>query len=172
MKTLSNLFIYLILFSFLSLTTYAQEKISLSTKKVEGKYQIDVPDILKEMNDLNDRASLSYGVYGEELYLIVLDFDDDVESTTIEEFYNTAVEELSGSITKANAETPTKKKKRKMEAMTGKLTGLFNNLGICYFIHIVKTKEKLYEIVAWTTLENIEKYSPTVEKVFASFKEL
>jgi len=176
MKNLNNLFIHLVLFSFFSITTYAQEKISLSTKKVDGKYQIDVPSILEEMNELNELASLSYGNGEEELYMIVIDFDKDdlgdIANLGVDEFYQLLVDDLSGSIQDTKVEDPAEIRSENMEVRRGIVTRVFNeNLDIYYYMNVVETEKTVYQMAIWTLEENATKYRPTMDKVFDSFKE-
>jgi len=176
MKFLNRSLAVLILFSFF-LTSCGSQEITLSPKKVDGKYQIDVPDMLEEMKDLNELASLSYGKGGEELYMIVIDFDKDdlgdIASVGIDEFYQMAVDDLSGSIQEANVEDPSEKKSEKMKVRRGIITGIFNgDIDIYYCVNVVKTDKAVYQMVMWTIEENAEKYRPVMDKAFDSFKEL
>jgi len=149
----------------------------LITKEVEGAYEIGVPEMLEEMKDLNDLASLSYGKAGEELYMIVIDFKKedlgDIADTEVDEFYQMAVDDLSGSIKDANIEDPAEIKSKDFEQRRGVITGLFNqSLDIYYCVNVVKTDKAVYQMVMWTLGENAEKYRPLMDKAFDSFKEL
>jgi len=148
-----------------------EPKFELITKKVEGIYEIGVPDFMEEMPNLNKRASLQYGSDNKQLFLVVIHWDkeEDGISEDIDEYYKIAVEELSGAIEEATSEDPAEITSKGMQLRRGTLSGYFNDIPIVYYINVVETEGFLYEMVMWTAQEDMEEFQPLMDAVYESF---
>jgi hypothetical protein len=157
------------------------------TVKIKGKYQMSIPNYMKQTNQLNDEASLQYNNLFKETYVIVIDEDkeqfisaikeaemDDATISTIESYRNIQMELLTGNIDVSNENYSEKKTINGMNSeqvtFVGKISGVDDE--IAYILTFIEGENDLYMIMDWTLNKYSKKYTNTFLKIADSFKEL
>ena len=168
---------------FIALTFIAcdDSNASFQTIDVDGKFSIDVPDYMVELDLENPDASFQYGNEMKEHYAMVitethselkeygLEFD-------IESYANLALDYLEMSISNPQV-IPTSDHVQTingMEALGYKIRGLFpeNNLEIFYYAMFYKSDEAFYYVTTWTLADREERFIDNMEKIVQSIKEI
>jgi len=150
---------------------------------VDELYKLSVPKYMKEMNNLNEEASLQYANIYKEAYTIVIhenkqDFIDSFKE------YDEYKEELSVIENYSQAQTNFFKESANikeiepyglteingLDARQTKMKGNVEGQDITYIIGYVEGEDNLYMIMSWTLLDRLARFENTFEAINSSFK--
>jgi len=168
-------------FLFISLLIFAvscTKETVFNTVKVNEKYTISIPDYLKPCTDLHKDASLQYQNTEKEIYIMVLDerkkmmADYDLDYDLDLYYKNIASQAFIESIKDGKISIPGRQEIDGKKALVTDITGNINGTDVFYKMGIVETPYAFYQILAWTRMENKEKYLADMVKIIESFKEL
>tara|TARA_B100001250_G_scaffold381535_1_gene373935 strand:+ start:531 stop:1091 length:561 start_codon:yes stop_codon:yes gene_type:complete len=186
MLSYKNFFFVLGFFFFTSLH-------SQSTYKYGPNYKIAVPDYMKKVSSLNEEASMQYANLFREVYFIVIndnkkEFLDVLKEVGYYEEYVSPLKQFSGSMQELYRESGAFGEMNLLDRkmfFAGDSPGemlffeskLFDqDTGITYDIFYVLAfiagEKDLYQVMAWTSVEKVDKYRKTLENIALSFIEL
>jgi len=183
----------LILFTLISCKEVLDKASKLSTEElttedfktitVQNLYKLSVPKYMKEMNNLNDEASLQYANIYKEAYAIVIheskqEFIDsfkeygeyDNELSMIDNYTNAQI-----NFFKEGADIKSVEKSDGIEMVNGAnarrviMKGNAEGIDVGYVLGFVEGEENIYMIMNWTLLDRFSKYENTFEMINASF---
>jgi len=150
---------------------------------IDGLYTLSVPKYMKEMNNLNEEASLQYANVFKEAYTVVIHENKDKFINTFKEFgeYNDDLSVVENySLTHQNFfnEIATVDKIipydittiNDLDAKRIKILAKVDGIDITYVISHIEGKENVYQIMSWTLPDKIGKYEDTFIKINNSFK--
>ncbi len=188
----SSLLLVFILFTSCNyLQPNKEENLSLEkdfkTVKIKGKYQMSIPNYMKQTNQLNDEASLQYNNLFKETYVIVIDESkeqfvsaikeagiNESSHSTIESYRDIQMQLLRENINISNEKISEKKTLNGMNseqvAFVGKISGVDDE--ISYILTFIEGENDLYMIMGWTLNKYSKKYTNTFLQIADSFKEL
>ncbi|OAD92534.1 hypothetical protein A7A78_01095 [Aequorivita soesokkakensis] len=189
---ISGLLLVFILFTSCNyLQPNKEENLSLEkdfkTVKIKGKYQMSIPNYMKQTNQLNDEASLQYNNLFKETYVIVIDESkeqfvsaineagiNEFSQSTIESYRDIQMQLLRENINISNEKISEKKTFNGMNseqvAFVGKISGVDDE--ISYILTFIEGENDLYMIMGWTLNKYSKKYTNTFLQIADSFKEL
>ncbi len=189
---ISGLLLVFILFTSCNyLQPNKEENLSLEkdfkTVKIKGKYQMSIPNYMKQTNQLNDEASLQYNNLFKETYVIVIDESkeqfvsaineagiNEFSQSTIESYRDIQMQLLRENINISNEKISEKKTLNGMNseqvAFVGKISGVDDE--ISYILTFIEGENDLYMIMGWTLNKYSKKYTNTFLQIADSFKEL
>lgn len=168
-----------------------EENLSLEkdfkTVKIKVKYQMSIPNYMKQTNQLNDEASLQYNNLFKETYVIVIDESkeqfvsaineagiNESSHSTIESYRDIQMQLLRENINISNEKISEKKTLNGMNseqvAFVGKISGVDDE--ISYILTFIEGENDLYMIMGWTLNKYSKKYTNTFLQIADSFKEL
>jgi hypothetical protein len=172
--------VVLIAFAFIS----CSKTESAETVNIGGRYSIDLPKSFKKANRLNPEASLEYMDAVNGLYVIVIDEQKDAVINAIVEngLENTYSPDLKGysqllaDTMKPNLKAGTIKPFNDtiingLNARKTDLEGIVENLRIHYELGVVEGKNRFYQIMTWTTPNDLLKNQEQMQAIISSFKE-
>lgn len=155
------------------------------TITVDGKYSLDIPKELSTTTELHPEASLQYMNVIREFYVMVIDepvedFAKAVSENQLENvvelneegYADLVVPAIKDGLSNLEDETPVKTKINGLSAMIHKFSGHINDIDVYYNFCVVQGKKNYYQILIWTMKDQKEKFSPDMEKIMMSFKEL
>lgn len=175
-------FLTLLLFAVISASCSKSE--AVETVKIGGRYSIDLPKSFKEVNNLNEEASLEYMDASRELYVIVIDekkeavanaiMENGLENDYTPDFtgYSQLLVDTMKPNLKGGTVAPFKdtiidgRNARKTE-----LDGIVQNLRINYNLGVVEGKNHFYQIMVWTSPDFLERNKTDMQDIINSFKE-
>lgn len=144
------------------------------TVRVKNKYSLELPDFLSEVQNLNPEASLQYQNPLKEFYVIVLDEPKNyfTDAIGLEEYKNILRTNLETSLESPtfspSRDTVINGLKTKLSSLSDKRDGI----AIYYQFAYIESKTHFYQILTWTLENRKDKFSPDMDKIIASFKEL
>lgn len=172
----------LLLFAALFFVFSCQESQETQTIKIKNQYSLDLPVSLSLATNLNNEASLQYQNIFDDLYVIVIDESKQVINSYLENdtnyppSLNGYTQLLKGglqtSITNAIFSETEKKQINGLKSHLTSLSGKVEDINIYYEFAHIEGKNHYYQVFAWTSIENKEKFSPKMKKIINSFKEL
>lgn len=148
-------------------------------KDVEGKFSIEVPDYMEELNLENPDAIFQYGNELKEHYVMVimetheelLQYDLEME---LDEYAELSIEFLKSSIDNPVVEEVGNGKEiNGMETKSFKINGVFpqNNLDIFYYTTFYRSDKAFYYVTTWTLADREDKFIKNMETILNSVKE-
>lgn len=195
MKAIFPIFCLLSILFILTSCTYLQpnkeEVLSLESDfkkvRIDGKYQLSIPNYMRKTDQLNDEASLQYNNPYKETYTIVIDENKeqfltaikesqwaDSLGTTIEIYRKLQMSLLGQGIAMTSVENlevekigPLNAKRTQFE---GKIEGVDEK--IKYLITFIEGRGDLYMIMSWTLNDFSKKYLRTYHQIADSFQEI
>jgi len=150
---------------------------------VNGLYSLSIPDYMKEMNNLNEEATLQYANIYKEAYTIVIhenkeefvsyfkelnEYDD--SKAMIENYGITQKKFFEESMQIDNVEDYGLVKIKNYPARQIKIKGSIDDQKIGYVITFIEGDENIFMIMNWTLLDRLNKYENTFETISNSFK--
>jgi hypothetical protein len=155
------------------------------TITVEGRYSLDVPKELTTTTEMHAEASLQYMNVIREFYVLVIDepideFDKAVRENELENVVTMDEEGYSSLVTSGikdglsnlEEEVPVKAKINGMPSIIHKFSGHINDIDVYYNFGVYRGQKNYYQVLTWTMKDHKEKYSPEMEKIIRSLKEL
>lgn len=195
MKAIFPIFCLLGILFILTSCTYLQpnkeEVLSLESDfkkvRIDGKYQLSIPNYMRKTDQLNDEASLQYNNPYKETYTIVIDENKeqfltaikenqwaDSLGTPIEIYRKLQMSLLGQGIAMTSVENlevekigPLNAKRTQFE---GKIEGVDEK--IKYLITFIEGRGDLYMIMSWTLNDFSKKYLRTYHQIADSFQEI
>ncbi|MEZ4829911.1 MAG: hypothetical protein R3C61_27055 [Bacteroidia bacterium] len=145
-----------------------------------GLFALTVPDYLTSMNSLNDDAQVQLGSRNKDVFAIVrYNTWEELKSRnrsgvagTLEDYYDFHIENLLMEITEPKAPGPKETKINGLDALVGYLSGNIKGEHIHYKIVMIGGKDYLYQMLVWTTSENLPEYEADMDKLIRSFREM
>ncbi len=155
--------------------------------RIDGKYQLSIPNYMRKTDQLNDEASLQYNNPFKETYTIVIDENKeqflsaikesqwaDSLGTTIEIYRKLQMSLLGQGIAMTSVENLEVEKIGRLNAkrtqFEGKIEGVDEK--IKYLITFVEGRNDLYMIMSWTLNDFSKKYLRTYHQIADSFQEI
>lgn len=155
--------------------------------RIDGKYQLSIPNYMRKTDQLNDEASLQYNNPYKETYTIVIDENKeqfltaikesqwaDSLGTPIEIYRKLQMSLLGQGIAMTSVENlevekigPLNAKRTQFE---GKIEGVDEK--IKYLITFIEGRGDLYMIMSWTLNDFSKKYLRTYHQIADSFQEI
>jgi len=155
---------------------------NIETKKVEGKYTIDLPSYLDETKDLNKAASLQYKNDFKEFYVLV--FDESTQDfhkalsdggLDYEPNLNGYSEILATDIAKSSGLSVAPKMQNRtinnLDARILQFDGRVNDVDVFWKIAYLKGKNRYYQILTWTLSTKKTDNEAAMDAILNSFKE-
>ena len=147
----------------------------------DGQYSMDIPSYMESIALGNPDASMQYGNEMKGHFAMVI--AESKESLlaagldyTVEEYAEFALEFLKKSLSSPKAERVDYEVKmiNGLESVSYKVNGVFSEIDqdIFYYLTIFKNDNNYYSLSTWTTAGREKKYTPIMEKMINSFKEL
>jgi len=151
--------------------------------KVDRLYALSVPKYMKEMNNLNDQATLQYGNVYKDLYTTVTHEDIQdfmayskeigayVDSLSILENYtNAQLNYFNQNIKDCKIDFYSEEKINNYDARQFKFTGKVAHQDVAYLMAYVETEADLFLIVNWTSLDRFSRFKDAFETINSSFE--
>jgi len=162
------------------------EKLELDEFKaisVDNLYKLSVPEYMKEMNNLNEEASLQFANVFKETYTVVIhedkqqfidsfkefgEYDDD--KSIIENYRDGQLKMIkeSGGITNVE-KNETIKEINGVTARQVKIKGKTEGYDISYLLGFYESEKHVYMVMNWTLSERYAKYEGTFGMINGSF---
>ncbi len=157
------------------------------TEQVEGMYEIDIPNYMKEAFDLNDDASLQFQNIYKETYIAIIDED---KSDFIEVFKdlneyddglsvagnyrNIQMQYFTEGIQIDERSEPQKMTINGMDAEQVEFTGRVPEVDydIYYLMTFIEGQDDVYMMMEWTLANFKDKYQSTFKQMADTFKEI
>jgi len=167
------------------LASCAQPENKTQKVTVDGKFTIEVPDVMTKTKGLNDDACIEYQNTSKEYYLIVI--DDNIEElnaifeeSDLDQFYEEGFVGYADFVFESLIESIIINDKpewkefniNKLPARQKEGYGKFDNIDIFYTYTLVHGKDYYYQIFMWTLKDNMEEFKKITDKVISSFKEI
>lgn len=170
---------YFFTFLFLITTFFACNQSAVFKEvKVKERYTISIPDYLKPCTDLHKDASLQYQNAENGIYALVIDekkktMQDYDLNFDIDMYFNSIAKQgFVESIKNGKISIPGRQQINNNKALIAEVTGKVDQTDVYYKLAIIETPFTFYQILAWTSAENKEKYQPDILKMIESFKEM
>ena len=153
---------------------------SLETVDVDGKFSIEVPDYMSELDLENPDAVFQYGNESKEHYvMVIMETHEELLQYGLEmgiqEYAELSVEFLKSSISEPKVEEVADgiEMVNGMETMGYKIRGVFpdNNLEIFYYAMFYRSDKAFYYVTTWTLADREEQFADNMEKITHSVKE-
>lgn len=151
---------------------------------VGDRYSLSVPAFLKEVNTLNEDASLQYQHALLEFYVIVIDEPKEEFITAIVENEHTELYECNfagyselmldyflGNITNPGLSSLKDTTVNGMPAKITSLIGSFEGIDVYYKLGLYEGKDNYYQVLAWTLKSRQDKFKSQMNKILYSLKE-
>ena len=155
------------------------------TVTVENRYSISVPSFLKEVDNLNEEASLQYQNAFREFYVIVIDepktemlkalVDNnltDTYSNDLKGYSDLLLNSLEKSITVSHKSKIINTTVNHLPARMGTISGKVDGIDIFYSFAYLQGKDRYYQIMAWTLSNKESQYREMMNRIRYSLKEL
>lgn len=146
-----------------------------------NQYSLDVPTYMEKQASGNEATSMEYGNEMRAHFAMVIaetkqSLEDVGLDFTIEDYADFAVNFTKDAITDAQVERVHDDIKviNGLESISFKLRGIFEEIGeeLFYYITIFKSDDNFYNLTSYTTVGKEAKYTPVIETMINSFKEL
>ena len=157
------------------------KKAKTETVTINNKYSVELPDFLSKGTELHEEASLQYQNLFKEFYVIILDEPKeeiidaapilDIEPT-LEGYYSYLKSSMEETIEEVKFMDVKNTKINGLNAKTFSVTGKVDGIDAFYKIAYIEGKDTYYQVLIWSLLKKQEKYTPEMEKIIASFKEI
>lgn len=168
----------LIAFTFLACS---DSDANMVTETVNGKFTVDVPDYMTELNLENPDAIFQYGNELKEHYVMVINETHEELAEyglemEIQEYADLSMDYLKMSINNPQVEEVGNgiQEINGMEALGYKIRGVFpdNNLDIFYYAMFYRSDKGFYYLTTWTLGEREERFAKSMESITHSLKEI
>lgn len=162
------------------------------TVKADEICEIEVPNYLEKMNDVNENAVIQYGyiqerdsnniIIDDEIYVIVLaDFKSELEQElgdTIEinilDFNMMCAQNLNMTLDDLTSEyeEPTIQEQNGIKSIHNEFYGRLGKYLVYYQLGVFETEIGYYQILTWCMQDHLSKHKDEMYKITSSFKEL
>jgi len=172
-------------FLFLGLVGCSGE-IAWKTDKSTGFYEIDIPERMEVMDDLNPDATSQFGYIKEEgdaakeHYVIVLmetkeeiatyDLGFELDAMSYSEL---ALQALEGGLDSYEVLTKNAKveKVNGMDCVKNEISGSIGDVNVFYKLGLFEGEKAFYQVLTWTIEDQKDEFGPHMDKIINSFKE-
>lgn len=154
---------------------------SFVTEEVDGKFSVDVPDYMTELDLENPDAIFQYGNEIKEHYvMVIMETHEELAEygleMDIQTYADLSLEYLKMSISGPEVEEVGNgvEEVNGMETLAYKIRGVFpdNNLDIFYYAIFYRSDKAFYYLTTWTLGEREDRFSDNMEKITHSLKEI
>jgi hypothetical protein len=164
-------------FSIFALISACKQETAFKEVKVNSRYAISIPEYLQPCVDLHKDASFQYQNTDKDIYAIVIDerkktmvsYDLDYD---LDLYFKTASQPILETIKEGKMSTAEHSKINGNEAMVSEISGKFDGIDTYYKIGVVETPFAFYQILTWTRADKKEEFTPDMNAMIDSFKEL
>jgi hypothetical protein len=153
------------------------------TVTIQDRFSLDIPTSMSAAEGLHEDAVLGYQNPYKEMYVIVIDENEDdftkaIKKAKLGKSYSHDLDGYAKIVSQNFTIEEPKTTPYKDVTINGlpakqmEITGKMSGHGIYYLLTVVKGKDHYYQVVAWTLLDKMEEHKPIFEKMVATFKEL
>lgn len=149
-------------------------------KSVNDLFAITLPDYLEPVSELNEDAQVQFASKARDVYLIIryntygaLNAGKKKPGTfNAEDYYDFHIENLLMDVSDPEAPGPKVVSLNGLKALKGYFKGNHKGDQLYYYLVMIEGQKHFYQVLLWTTQENLPLYQQDMEQIIASFREL
>lgn len=177
--------LYILSIAILFLASCGQSVDKMQKVDIDGKFTVEVPEVMTKTTGLNDDACLEYQNTLKEYYMIVIDddikeFNEVFVESGLNEYYDDGFIGYADFIYESFVEALTvytdadwkEFTVNNMAARQKEVDAELDGIKVYYTYTLVHGKDYYYQILMWTLPESKEDFKKIVDKTIASFKEV
>ena len=152
-------------------TSSSKEK-AVIIKSKDSKESITVPDSWKEDNTLNDIALLQVSKRTQEKYVMVIGegLDSFSKDMKLSDYTKLVKDSMLKAVANSTATDTTDITVGENKCQYYELSGEVQKIKATYIVRTVATKNKFYQIIAWTLTPKFDANKAEIKEVMDSFK--